>query len=179
MMVSKQNQVRSTATYFIFFSLVILLTNIVIYLCHDLNIEPNLIGLPGLYINFIFFMVVIFLYFYSKRITLDNEDIISEIHQPSETPYSDQWIIDNISQILCIKDAEGQWLFASKSFLKLLNIDPDSFQGKTDKELSLHSPQLKKILLKNHQHEESAWKKRESVSKITELPGKDNDRFSS
>ena len=146
-----------------------------IYLCHDLLIGSDLIGMPGLYINFLFFLIAIFLYFYSKRITLDNEEIITDFHEPAANAYSDQWIIDNISQILCIKDAQGHWLFASKSFLKLLNIAPDTFQGKTDKELSLHSPQLKQILLKSYQHDVSAWDKRESVSRITELPGKDGN----
>ena len=85
-----------------------------IYLCHDLLIGSDLIGMPGLYINFLFFLIAIFLYFYSKRITLDNEEIITDFHEPAANAYSDQWIIDNISQILCIKDAQGHWLFASK-----------------------------------------------------------------
>lgn len=162
---------KNTNQYFAGFSALILITNSVIYSLDYLKMQQDLIATVGIYTNISFIVVAVLLFFYVRKTTLETETAFAKINQANNT-YSDQWMVDNISQILSIKDDQGRWLVASSSFLKLLHIDPDDYQGKTDNELCAQSPQFKQVLLSNYRHDESAWEKREPVSRITDLPGK-------
>ncbi len=72
--------------------------------------------------------------------------------------FTDQWFVDNIPGILCIKNPKGRWLHANQDFLESLGLENVAYQGKTSKQLSRLSNDFEKGLLINSFNDELAWK---------------------
>ncbi len=106
------------------------------------------------------------LLFYSKRIKEPKTTISLPVKEEVNEFFSDQWIIENIPSIFCIKDGQGRWLIADKAFLKLLGLENVQYQGKTNKDLCKHSNNVQNGLLLNAMDDETVWKKGESVTHV-------------
>lgn len=68
-----------------------------------------------------------------------------------------QLLINHFPDFLCIKDNEGRWLGASKTYLKIFNLQDVDYIGKTDAELFHYSNSNVDILKVSFIQDKSAW----------------------
>ncbi|MGR9101266.1 MAG: sensor domain-containing protein [Gammaproteobacteria bacterium] len=71
--------------------------------------------------------------------------------------YSDHFLVENIPNLLCIKDGKGRWLQASRSFLGHYNLNNLDYAGKTDYQLSQEKGADVLALYADANQEKKAW----------------------
>ena len=125
-----------------------------------------------LYTNSAFIITGALLFFIAKKSNLQNSDT-SSLQEKNNPLFMNKWIIDNIPNILCIKDPDGHWLQASSMYLNLLGLDNADYQGKTNSELSLLSRDTEKAVQLNSLHDEQTWEKGKTIKKIEKFTSPD------
>lgn len=88
-----------------------------------------------------------------------------EPHQPTSflksdnntSLYTDAFLIENIPNLLCIKDAKGRWIRASPAYLDFFNLTGHDYRGKTDIELSEYPGSNFEALRFDGSQDKKAW----------------------
>ncbi len=83
-----------------------------------------------------------------------------------ESPFSEQFLVDQVPHIFCIRDEKGRWLAAKPYFLKLLGLDNQPYQGKTSQELSRISNSPENGLRLNAMQDEKIWQRAKPFNRI-------------
>ncbi len=91
--------------------------------------------------------------------------------------YTDDFLIDNIPTLLCIKDGEGRWLHASSAYQSYFNIEKIDYTGKTNYELSQNDQGNLHALRLSAEHEKQAWETHERVITEKTLTQKDGSKL--
>lgn len=71
--------------------------------------------------------------------------------------YTDFFLIENIPNLLCIKDAKGRWLRASPAYLDFFNLTGRDYRGKTDIELCEYPGSNFEALRYDASQDKKAW----------------------
>ncbi len=68
-------------------------------------------------------------------------------------------LVNNVPDLVCVKDGEGRWQMANPAALKLLHLEDIDYQGKTDLDLTAQVPFFRKVLQTCFQTDQQAWQK--------------------
>ncbi len=137
----------------------------------------------SLLINSIFIVLACF-FFYSQKKSSHIEangnrsyhDKIAPVFQPNKSAvYCDLMLIDNISNLFCIKDHHGRWIQANSEYLKILNLEYVDYVGKKDIELAFNSDGKNILFKENILQDQNAWKTRRTVKKEITITLKNAD----
>ncbi|ASF45844.1 putative bifunctional diguanylate cyclase/phosphodiesterase [Methylovulum psychrotolerans] len=83
-------------------------------------------------------------------------------------------VIEHIPDFLCLKDRDGHWLRASRSYLLSLNLQDVDYIGKTDDELIAFPQSNARALRLSGIQDKSAWHLRRKVKETRVIPRLDN-----
>lgn len=132
-------------------------------------------GKALLLVNACFIAGVTAIYFQEHR----RKPVQEKLPLPATLPqvvlsFSDQLLINHFPDILCLKDKDGRWLKASRSYLEYLNLQGVDYTGKNDIELTQFSGSDLEALKENAVQDKNAWYLRQQLKEIRTFsrPGK-------
>jgi diguanylate cyclase (GGDEF)-like protein/PAS domain S-box-containing protein len=113
-----------------------------------------------------------------EELVIDSEYAVAEPGQPlTISPQDTDYlrIIENFPEFLCLKDKNGRWLRASRSYLHSFNLQDVEYIGKTDDDL-MHVPQCNvRALRLSLIQDKSAWHLRRKVKETRVITRQDKD----
>lgn len=140
---------------------------IVVNFFQELSYANLVLGLNGL------FIIILVTFQYRKQQEEEkpkNEE--SPVQQSSlvvSLAGSDQILIEHFPDFLCLKDEEGRWLQASRSYLEAFNLQDVDYKGKTDMELTQYPPSNVHALKLSAIQDKSAWHLRQQVKETRQI----------
>lgn len=105
------------------------------------------------------------------------EDISARKQAEQDLLVQKEWLstlINAMTDFVCLKDGEGRWLVANDFGLRLFQLDPATYQGKTDEELWDLRPQYRAALAVCHASDEQAWQMRKLAHSQEFIPVPDD-----
>lgn len=82
--------------------------------------------------------------------------------------YTGKFLIENIPELLCIKDAKGRWQHASPLFLKMFKLEQTAYIDKTDLDLSILPGVDVDALRISAGKDKKAWSQESQLTEINE-----------
>ena len=80
--------------------------------------------------------------------------------EKSDSFYTNNFLVENIPNLLCIKDGKGRWLQASTSYLNYFNLQDIDYAGKTNLELCQYTESHFEALRIGAKQDKHAWESR-------------------
>jgi len=127
----------------------------------------------------IFFLILISVIFFSRKkpsqieLKKDQQQVVPPsqfIQQRKNAIYTDLTLIDNIPNLLCIKDSHGKWVQANPEYLSTLRIQSVDYIGKKDEELfDISDDKFAPIFKENIIQRRNAWQSRHAVKNNNSL----------
>jgi diguanylate cyclase (GGDEF)-like protein/PAS domain S-box-containing protein len=108
-----------------------------------------------LLINSLFIFVVAVVFYKEQFLNRPKRKLLTD--KTTALPTDEILLIEQFPNFLCLKDKEGRWLRASRSYLDSFNIQGVNYIGKTDLELAKYPDSNAKALTASATQDKSTW----------------------
>ncbi|RCW31341.1 PAS domain-containing protein [Marinilabilia salmonicolor] len=112
-------------------------------------------------------------------VVTDNTDKINTLNELKESKNRLKVLINATPDIICFKNAEGQWMEANESIQELYRLKGKDFLFKSEEHLKKLVPELSEVFRQCSNSDQMAWERKEPivVEEIVPLPNGDERRI--